>query len=173
MRFDPTLGSNNLGLKNYRIKNHHIFGIARTSAFIWHIWIPLKKFCKRTRRVCVCIVLVHFGRFSQKVNRKSVKLAVWAVSLNFLHDFTLFVVDIHQIKLISLFRHFSNHFHFHPTYGWFEKLSWQSSTMPSFDFQKEKWYNNSVCIALVSRPSCSPKLATAGHTSNPMCYSTF
>ena len=76
LRFDPTLGSNNSGLKNYRIKNHHIFGIARTSAFIWHIWIPLKKICKRTRRVCVCIVLVHFGRFSQEVNRKSVKLAV-------------------------------------------------------------------------------------------------
>ena len=114
MRFDPTLGSNNLGLKKCRIRNHHIFGIARTSAFIWHIWIPLKKFCKRTRRVCVCIVLVHFGRYSQEVNEKSVKLAVWAVSLNFLHDFTLFVVDIHQIRLISLFRHFSDHFHFHP-----------------------------------------------------------
>ena len=36
LRFDPTLGSNNLGLKNSRIKNHHIFGISRTSAFIWH-----------------------------------------------------------------------------------------------------------------------------------------
>ena len=84
LRFDPTLGSNNSGLKNYRIKNHHIFGIARTSAFIWHIWIPLKNLCKRTRRVCVCIVLVHFGRYSQEVNEKSVKLAVWAVSLNFL-----------------------------------------------------------------------------------------
>ena len=48
MRFDPTLGSNNLGLKKCRIKNHHIFGIARTSAFIWHIWIPLKKFCNAT-----------------------------------------------------------------------------------------------------------------------------
>ena len=33
----------------------------------------------------------------------------------FLHDFTLFVVDIHQIRLISLFRHLSDHFHFHPT----------------------------------------------------------
>ena len=44
LRFDPTLGSNNSGLKNYRIKNHHIFGISRTSAFIWHIWIPLKNF---------------------------------------------------------------------------------------------------------------------------------
>ena len=83
LRFDPTWGSYNSGLKNYRITNNHIFGIARTSAFIWHPRIPLKKFCKRTRRVCVCIVLVHFGRFSQEVNRKSVKLAVWAVSLNF------------------------------------------------------------------------------------------
>ena len=65
MRFDPTLGSNNLGLKKCRIRNHHIFGIARTSAFIWHIWIPLKKFCNATRRVCVCIVLVLFGPFPQ------------------------------------------------------------------------------------------------------------
>ncbi len=76
LRFDTTWGSYNSGLKNYRISNNHIFGIARTSAFIWHVWIPLKRFCKRTRRVCVCIVLVHFGRFSQEVNRKSVKLAV-------------------------------------------------------------------------------------------------
>ena len=76
LRFDPTLGSNNLGLKKCRIRNHHIFGIARTSAFIWHIWIPLKKFCERTRRVCVWVGLVHFGRYSQEVNEKSVKLAV-------------------------------------------------------------------------------------------------
>ena len=79
-------------------------------------------FCKRTRRVCVCIVLVHFGRYSQEVNGKSVKLAVWAVSLNFLHDFTLFVVDIHQIRLISLFRHFSDHIHSHGSAGLVPKL---------------------------------------------------
>ena len=53
----------------------------------------------------------YVGPFPQEINEKSVKLAVWAVSLNFLHDFTLFVVDIHQIRLISLFRHFSDHFH--------------------------------------------------------------
>ena len=41
--------------------------------------------------------------------------SVSAVSLNFLHDFILFMVDIHQIRLISLFRHFSDHFHFYPT----------------------------------------------------------
>ena len=36
MRFDPTLGINNLGLKNPRIKNHHIFGKPWTSAFRWY-----------------------------------------------------------------------------------------------------------------------------------------
>ena len=134
LRFDLTLGSNNLGLKKCRIRNHHIFGIARTSAFIWHIWIPLKKFCKRTRRVCVCIVLVHFGRYSQEDNGKSVKLAVWAVSLNFLHDFTLFVVDIHQIRLISLFRHFPDHFHFHGSAGLIPKVNLSLRHMANFTF---------------------------------------
>ena len=45
---------------------------------------------------------------------KTVKLAVWTDSLNFLHDFTLFVADIHQIMLISLFLTPFDHFHFHP-----------------------------------------------------------
>ena len=40
-----TLSSHNYGSKNYRIKNYHIFGISRASAFIWHPWIPLKKIC--------------------------------------------------------------------------------------------------------------------------------
>ena len=35
-----TLNSHKSGLKNYRIKNYHIFGIASTSAFIWHPLIP-------------------------------------------------------------------------------------------------------------------------------------
>ena len=70
-----------------------------------------------------CIVLVHYGPFPQEVNEKSVKLAVWAVSLNFLHDFTLFVVDIHQIRLISLFRHFPDHFHFHGSAGLIPKVN--------------------------------------------------
>ena len=33
---------------------------------------------------------------------KTLKLAVWAFSLNFLHDSTLFVIDIHQNMPISL-----------------------------------------------------------------------
>ena len=43
--FDPTLISNNSGLKNDSIKNHHFFRNGRTSAFIWHICIPLENFC--------------------------------------------------------------------------------------------------------------------------------
>ena len=41
---------------------------------------------------------------------------------NFLHDFTLFVVDIHQMRLISLFRTTFNHFHFHGSAGLVPKL---------------------------------------------------
>ena len=82
--YDPTFSSNiNSGLANYCMKNHHIFRNGRTPAFIWHTWIPLKKFCNREKSVCVCIVLVHFGPPPQEINEKSVKLAVWAVSLIF------------------------------------------------------------------------------------------
>ena len=35
----------------------------------------------------------------------------------FLFDFTLFVIDIHHIILISLFSAPFDHFHFHPTLG--------------------------------------------------------
>ena len=48
-------------------------------------------------------------------------MAVLAVSLNFLHDFTLFVVDIHQIRLISLFRHSPTTFTF--TLFWNRNMS--------------------------------------------------
>ena len=57
LRFDPSLGSNNPCLKNYSIKNHHIFRNGRTSAFIWHPWIPLKIFCNIEKSVCICIIM--------------------------------------------------------------------------------------------------------------------
>ena len=40
-----TLNSHKSGLKNHRIKIYHIFGISRTSAFIWHPRIPPENFC--------------------------------------------------------------------------------------------------------------------------------
>ena len=40
-----TLNSHKSCLKNYRIKNYQIFGISRTSAFIWQPWIHLENFC--------------------------------------------------------------------------------------------------------------------------------
>ena len=60
---------------------------------------------------------------------KTVKLAIWAVSLNFLFDFTLFVIDIHQIMLISLFPTPFDHFHFHRSGGlilWYDLRLWRS-----------------------------------------------
>ena len=66
---------------------------------------------------CCHSVLVHYGLFSKEINGKSVNLAVWAVSVIFLFDLTLFVIDIHLIMLISLFPTPYDHFHFHPTLG--------------------------------------------------------
>ena len=71
----------------------------------------------REKSVSVCIVLVHWGPFPQEIYGKSVMLAVSAVSLNFLFDFILFVIDIHQIMLISLFPTPFDHFHFHMSGG--------------------------------------------------------
>ena len=85
------------------------------------------------REKSVCIVLVGFGPFPQRINWKSVKLAVWAVSLNFLFDFTLFVIDIHQIMLISLFPTPFDHFHFHRSGGlilWYDLRLWHSILDP-------------------------------------------
>ena len=83
-----------------------------------------KNVCNREKNVCVCIVLARYGTFPQEINGKSVKLAVWAVSLIFLHDFTLFVVDIHQIRLISLFRHSPTTFTFTPFWNRNVSLIW-------------------------------------------------
>ena len=62
--------------------------------------------------------LVEMGQktiFSKELDHPGPKkLAVWSVSLNIVHDFTLFVADIHQIMLISLFLTPFDHFHFHP-----------------------------------------------------------
>ena len=61
------------------------------------------------------IGLLHFGPLPQKINGKSVKLAVPAILLNLVHVSTLFfVIDIHQIyMLISLFPTPFDHFYFH------------------------------------------------------------
>ena len=44
---------------------------------------------------------------------ETVNLLVWAFSSNFLHDFTLFVIYMHQNMPISLFKTLFDHFHFH------------------------------------------------------------
>ena len=70
LRFDPTWGSYNSGLKNYRISNNHIFGIARTSAFIWHTLDTSEK------------RLLRLHSFGPQVHRKSMgKLWSWPFEL--------------------------------------------------------------------------------------------
>ena len=50
------------------------------------------------------------------------KLVVWVLSLNFLHVFTLFVIDIHKNMLISLFPTPFDHFQFLGSAGQIPKL---------------------------------------------------
>ena len=50
------------------------------------------------------------------------KLVVWVLSLNFLHVFTLFVIDIHKNMLISLFPTPFGHFQFLGSAGQNPKL---------------------------------------------------
>ena len=50
------------------------------------------------------------------------KLVVWVLSLNFLHVFTLFVIDIHKNMLISLFPTPFGHFQFLGSAGQIPKL---------------------------------------------------
>ena len=128
----------------------------------------LRFFFNREKRVCVIIVLVHFGPFPQEVNEKSVKLAVWAVSLNFLHDFTLFVVDIHQIRLISLFRHFPDHFHFHGSAGLIPKVN-LSLRLIIYNINKKSHSSNTIAMTtnttqISLNTTCTQSSAPTLHT---------
>ena len=51
------------------------------------------------------------------VSQARLNLKVWTLPLIFLHDFTLFVIDMHQNRYISLFSTPFDHFHFHPLAG--------------------------------------------------------
>ena len=51
------------------------------------------------------------GLFLDHIHRKSMGNGRLSCFIVFLHDFTLFVIDIHQIMLISLFLTQFDHFH--------------------------------------------------------------
>ena len=70
-----TLKSHKSGLKNHRIKNYHIFGTSRTSAFIWHPLIPPENFCigvicKNAKKYRFCPFSVY-GRWKNVRGRGS------------------------------------------------------------------------------------------------------
>ena len=86
------LTSYNSGLKNNSNKNNHIFrkpdGIPWTKQILVGVRTILKvpdvpNFPIWEKSVCVCIVLVPFGPFPQRINGKSLKLDVWALSVIF------------------------------------------------------------------------------------------
>ena len=65
-------------------KKHFIFRIGRTSALILHTLDT--SVCNIEKRVCVCIVLVHYGPFPQKINGKSVHAHFTFFSAQFGHS---------------------------------------------------------------------------------------
>ena len=75
---------------------------------IWKFWVIY---------VLVFLVFKVFSTAELISLAKTVNLAVWAFSSNFLYDFTLFVIDMHQNMPISLFKTLFDHFHFHPPAG--------------------------------------------------------
>ena len=58
-----------------------------------------------------------FWRFQHSPIVKTLNLNVWTLPLIFLHDFTLFVIDMHQNRSLSLFSTPFDHFHFHALTG--------------------------------------------------------
>ena len=54
---------------------------------------------------------------------KTLKLAVWALSSNFVHDFTLFVIKIHQNRFISPLLTTGDHFHFRQIWDCFDTIT--------------------------------------------------
>ena len=63
--------------------------------------------------ILVSLVFVFFWRFQHSPIVKTLNLNVWTLPLIFLHDFTLFVIDMHQNRSVSLFSTPFDHFHFH------------------------------------------------------------
>ena len=95
----PPFGADNHFLKKYSIENqYYIFRIGQTSAFTWYILDTSENQWE----------ISEVGRLS--------------CFIEFLHEFTLFVIDIHHNMLISLFPTPFHHFHFHGSAGLFSRL---------------------------------------------------
>ena len=56
------------------------------------------------KSICFCIVLVHYWPLPQKINGKSLKLAVWAVSVNF---FLRFHIVCDRWQIMTDYAHFT------------------------------------------------------------------
>ena len=92
LRFEPTLGSYNSGLKNYRITNNLIFGISKASAFIWHTLDTSEKFSNLRKKH---LRLHSFGPLwtTSTGNQWEIcEVGHLSCFIDFLFAFTLFVI---------------------------------------------------------------------------------
>ena len=102
LRFDPTLGSNNSGLKNYSILNHHIFGKPWTSAFRWHTLDTSEKFSNLRKK---CLLFISFCPFLSSSLKVSSILTL--LSDRFNHCIFLFVCSVLTLCHVNMQRFFS------------------------------------------------------------------
>ena len=115
LKFDPTLNSqNSTNSTNYSNKDHHIFRKPRTSAFRRHNTLDTSEKISNLRKKH--LRLHSFGLLWTISTGNQ-----WEISevgrlncfIDFLFDFTSFLINIHQIMLISLFPTPFDHFYFH------------------------------------------------------------
>ena len=99
-KFEWTLEADNYGLKPPNLKNYNIFGMLRTSPFPWYH--PYRSYLFKTLsnlRFSFSSFGVFWAFSAQSSWRPIVKtpnLKVWTLPLIFLHDSTLFVIDMHK-----------------------------------------------------------------------------
>ena len=78
-----------------------------------YLWQTMWNHAKKSMEVSKLSDFVFFWRFQHSPIVKTLNLNVWTLPLIFLHDFTLFVIDMHQNRSVSLFSTPFDHFHFH------------------------------------------------------------
>ena len=82
--------------------------------------------------VLVCLVFSVFSKELLTSHCENTESESLDPSIDFLHDFTLFVIDMHQKRSISLFPTPFGHFHFHP----YPALIWWVDLRPCHIWRK-------------------------------------
>ena len=120
-KFEWTLEADNYGLKPPNLKNYNILEFSGRHLSHGTTLYRSDLFKKLSNlRFSFSSFGVFWAFSAQSSWRPIVKtpnLKVWTLPLIFLHDSTLFVIDMHQKRSISLVSTLFYHFHFHPLAG--------------------------------------------------------